>query len=398
MNGHRGACARAGNAFGIATSVLLLLACGQRSSSSDAASSPDSGTSDSGTDAGAPGRDGGRQIFEPAVNYAAGTGPICLTSADFNGDGKPDLAVANSGNLKASGNVSILLGNGDGTFKAATNYGAGTNPVSVVSADFNGDGKPDLAVANSGGCSGVPGNVSILFGNGDGTFGSPVNYAINAPFASQPSFIASADLNGDGKPDLAVTDELRNNVSIFLATDAGMFAGAVAYSIGSSPTSVAIGDLNGDGKPDLAVTNSVGCTGSGNVGILLGNGDGTFMAAVEYTVGSSPRSVTIRDFNGDGKPDIAVDYQAGTYPVSVTTEDFNGDGKPDLAVANVGSGNVSILLGNGDGTFEAAINYGVGTDPQSVTSADFNGDGKPDLAVANVASDNVSVLLNSSGP
>jgi hypothetical protein len=340
----------------------------------------------------------GDGTFQAAVNYASGSGPNSVAVGDFNGDGKLDLAVT------TSSSISVLLGNGDGTFQAAVHYAAGSGPVFVAVGDLNGDGKSDLAVANSS-----SNNVSVLLGDGDGTFQAAVNYAAG----SAPRSVAVGDFNGDGKPDLAVANSSSNNVSVLLSNGDGTFQAAGNYAAGSAPRSVAVGDFNGDGKPDLAVAND----GSNDVSVLLGNGDGTFQAAVNYNyaAGPGPSSVAVGDFNGDGKPDLAVtnsgynssigvllgngdgtfqaavSYAAGSAPRSMAVGDFNGDGKPDLAVAN-GSG-ISVLLGNGDGTFEAAVNYATGSDPHSVAVGDFNGDGKPDLAVANQSSSNVSVLL-----
>jgi hypothetical protein len=182
---------------------------------------------------------------------------------------------------------------------------------------------------------------------------------------TNPASVAVGDFNGDGKLDLAVANSASNNVSVLLGNGDGTFQAAVNYAVGTNPASVAVGDLNGDGKLDLAVAN----IGSNNVSVLLGNGDGTFKAAVNYAVGSSPYSVAVGDFNGDGKL--------------------------DLAVANPGSNNVSVLLGNGDGTFQTAVNYAVGSYPYSVAVGDFDGDGRMDLAVANHGSNNVSILLQS---
>jgi hypothetical protein len=296
------------------------------------------------------------------------------------------LAVANGG----SDNISILLGNGDGTFQAAVDYGAGSNPSSVAVGDFNGDGKLDIVVANDG-----SNNVSIFLGNGDGTFQSAVNYGVG----SAPLSVAVGDFNRDGNLDLAVANELSNNVSILLGNGDATFQAAVNYGAGSTLFSVAVGDFNGDGKLDLTVADAV----SDYVSVLLGNGDGTFKTAVQYVAGLEPDSVAVADFNGDGKLDLAVanyesnnvsillgkgdgtfeatvDYGAGTGgPVAVG--DFNGDGKLDLAVANVTSDNVSVLLGKGDGTFQAAVNYDTGSFPYSLAVGDFNGDGRLDLAV-----------------
>jgi len=324
--------------------------------------------------------------------FGAGTNPDSAAVGDFNGDGKLDLAVANEG----SDNVSVLLGNGDGTFQAAVDYRAGTDPDSVAVGDFRGDGKLDLVVANY-----YSNNVSILPGNGDGTFQAAVNYGVSAPTS-----VAVGDFNGDGKLDLAVANVF-SDVSVLLGNGDGTFQAAVNYGAGTEPAWVEVGDFNGDGKLDLAVAN----VDSNNVSILLGNGDGTFKAAVNYGVGIEPVSEAVGDFNGDGKLDLAVanygsnvsvllgngdstfqaavNYGAGAEPAWVAVGDFNGDGKLDLAVANVGTGNVSVLLGNGDGTFQAAVNYGTGIG-ESLAVGDFNGDGRLDLAAPN---SDVFVLL-----
>jgi uncharacterized repeat protein (TIGR01451 family) len=336
----------------------------------------------------------------PAVNYTAGTTPDSMAIGDFNGDGLPDLAVVNNG----SNNVSIALGNSDGTFQPAGTYGAGSAPVSVSIGDFNGDGKLDLAVANSG-----SNDVSILLGNGNGTFQGATSYGCG----TTPHSVTVGDFNRDGKADLAVANNGSNNVSILLGNGTGTFATAVNYGVGTNPESVAIGDFNRDGKVDLAVANS----GSRNVSILAGKGDGTFQTATSVAAGTSPMFVITEDFDHNGKTDLAVansgsnnvsillgngdgtfhaplNYGTGTSPVSVTIGDFNDDGKLDLAVANNGSSNVSILLGNGDGTFGGAVNSAAGAGPHFIAARDFNRDGKPDLAVANAGAGSFSILLN----
>jgi autotransporter-associated beta strand protein len=349
-------------------------------------------------------------IFVSGATHPTGYSPYSVTVGDFNGDGKPDLAVANEG----SHNVAVLLGNGAGGFAAPTTFtSGGSSPYSVTVGDFNGDGKPDLAVANLG-----SNNVAVLLGNGAGGFAAPTTFASGG---SQPMSVTVGDFNGDGKPDLAVANFGSHNVAVLLGNGAGGFAAPTTFaSGGSQPMSVTVGDFNGDGKPDLAVANF----GSHNVAVLLGNGAGGFAAPTTFASGGDyPSSVTVGDFNGDGKPDLAVanagshnvavllgngaggfaaptTFASGGYsPSSVTVGDFNGDGKPDLTVANYNSNNVAVLLGNGAGGFAAPTTFASGgSQPMSVTVGDFNGDGKPDLAVANEGSHNVAVLLGNERP
>ena len=331
-------------------------------------------------------------------DLAVGTNPAAVAAGDVNGDGKLDLMIANSG----SNNVSVLLGNGDGTFQAPANYSAGNTPVSVALGDFNGDGKLDLVVANSN-----SGSVSVLLGNGDGTFQTAIAYSTDV----SPNYVAVADLNGDGALDFVVANASGNDVSILLGNGDGTFQTAVNYPVGSTPDFVGLGDFNGDGIVDLAVTNQ----GSNNVSVLLGNGDGTFQTAVNYSAGNAPNSVAVADFNGDGVLDLvttnnadntvgvllgngndtfqpSVNYGVGASPNFVALADIDGDGKLDLVVASSNGNYVSVLLGNGNGTFQTAVNTGVGTGPNSVAVADFNADGRMDMAVANYGGGSVSIL------
>jgi len=343
------------------------------------------------------------------VAVPAGRGSFSVAVGDFNSDGKLDLVVANSG----SNNVSVFLGKGDGTFKAAVNYGAGSGPSSVAVGDFNGDGKLDVAVTNN---ANNHGNVSILMGNGDGTFRAGMNFATGRNSSS----VAIGDFNGDGNLDLVVANSASNNISVLLGKGDGTFKAAVNYGAGSNPSSVAVGDFNGDGKLDVAVSSF-----TNGVNVLMGKGDGTFKAPVSYAA-DGPTSVAVGDLNGDGKLDLVVsnivtnqgfsnvgvllgkgdgtfrpevDYGAGSNPYTVAVGDFNGDGKPDLIVANAGYGDglqsVSLLLGNGDGTFQSMVEYDGGSSPASLAVGDFNGDGRLDVAVGDAASNSsmISVLL-----
>lgn len=347
----------------------------------------------------------GDGTFRAPVNYPMASGPFSITTADFNGDGIPDLATANP----ASNNVSILLGHGDGTFAAPVSYGAGNTCEFLAAGDFNGDGKPDLAVTNNN-PSGA-GTISILFGTGDGTFRAAVNHAVG----KLPLNIAVADFNRDGKPDLAVIDV--NGLVILLAAGGGAFRPPVTVAAGVNPGGVVAVDFNKDGNPDFAVANlrnDTYNTGGYTVSIIKGNGDGTFQPPASYYVAQNPLAVAFGDFNGDGRLDLAaacasgvlsilpnngkgglqqiVNQSAGTEPASLVVGDFNGDGKPDLAVANQGSSNVSILLGLGGGKFAPQVTYNTAASPFSIVAGDFNKDGKTDLAVA-CSGNYLSILL-----
>jgi hypothetical protein len=248
-----------------------------------------------------------------------------VAAADFDGDGIQDLAVSDSN----SGQVllAILLGNGDGTFRATTTSPTvGLYPDSIAVSDFNSDGIPDLAVTSVD-----QNNVTILLGNGDGTFSAN---APNLNTGGTPQSVAAGDFNGDGLPDLAVVNT--NSVLIFLGNGNGTFSPAAASpSTGTGPLNVAVGDFNSDGDADLAVTNSVSST----VTILLGKGDGTFQeTAVSPATGGSPDGLTIADFNGDGIADIAVSSYSGDNSNAVMVLQGIGDGTFRTATANSAPG------------------------------------------------------------
>jgi hypothetical protein len=325
-----------------------------------------------------------------------GNSATSIAVADFNGDGKADLAVGTQG-----GAVNVFLGNGLGTFQSAGTYAFGA-VWAVASGDFNGDGKADLVAASISNNS-----VGLLLGNGDGTFQQPIGIAVNF----SPTSVVVADFNGDGKADLAIGG-LGSELSIMLGNGDGTFQAAVNYAM-PQPQFLAVGDFNHDGNADLAVATSSG------VAIMLGNGDGTLQTPVDYP--DNATAIAVGDFNGDGKPDLALAYAlsttssvsillgngdgtfqtaasipAGGPPDCLTIADFNGDGKPDLA-AGVGSGGLSVLLGNGNGSFQPAITYYVG-EPVSMVSADLNGDGKADLALASSDAPMMSVLLGALRP
>ena len=381
----------------------------------------------------------GAHLFLPAVTYdSGGHFAYSVMVADVNGDGKQDALIANLN----SNTVGVLLGNGDGTFHAAVGYASGgVGPTSVAIADVNGDGNPDLVVANG------DGNIGVLLGNCDGTFLPAVAYNSGA---NSPQAVAVADVNGDGNLDLlvahivGVTQACNGGcVGLLLGNGDGTFRSAVTLSSGAfQARSIAAADVNGDGKADLVVTNRCRdnfCTQGGAVDVLLGNGDGTFRSPVTYgSRGFDASSVAVADVNGDGKPDLlvtnvcanskcqglvamllgngdgtfqrAVIFNAGGYFAnSIAVADVNGDGKPDLAVAlscrvsrakNCGGGAVAILLGYGNGIFsQPAVTYPSGGSVAfSVAIPDVNGDGKPDLVATNElqgrSDGSVGVMLN----
>ncbi len=262
--------------------------------------------------------------------------------------------------------VTVLLGTGTGTFPTAVDYFVGNNPRGVITGDFNGDAKTDLAVTNGGYARD---QVSVLLGTGTGTFQAAVDYAVGStPEGMFAGDLTAGDFNMDGKTDLAVTNFGSNTVSVLLGTGTGTFQTAVNYAAGSTPFGIVAGDFNVDGKTDLVVTN----LGSNTVSVLLGTGTGTFQTAVSYAVGSRPRSVV--------------------------TGDFDRDGKTDLAVANEGYPVLSVLLGTGTGTFQTAVNEVAGISFFAITAGDFNRDGKTDLAMTETIPTirDVVVLLNQS--
>jgi hypothetical protein len=345
--------------------------------------------------------------FLPPVTYPAGLAASFVAVGDFNGDGIPDLVATNAN----SNTVSVLLGNGDGTFQAGQSFAAESGPNSVAVGDFTGTGILDLAVTN-----GSSGTVSILLGNADGTFAAPVAYHAGVT----PTNVAVGDFNGDGNLDLAVTNlgsppDYAGTVSVLLGNGDGSFQAAVNYTVGSRPIPLVIADFNGDGNMDLAVGNSFSST----VSVLLGNGDGSFQDAQDFAAGPFSASLVAGDFNGDGAVDLAVTndmrsgtvsvllgngdgsfqprniYPVGSYPYGVAAADFNSDGALDLGVVNEGSNDVSILLGNGDGSFQGQARYADGGGGSQIpATGDFNGDGYPDVVITNRTNNSVSVLIN----
>ncbi len=368
--------------------------------------------------------------FAAKHDFGAGTNSCSVAVGDFNGDGKPDLVTANTD----ANTVSVLMnttptGAAAPTFAIKQDFGTGSYPWSVSVSDFNGDGKPDLAVANNS-----DNNVSVLLntttpGAAAPTFATKQDF----PIADFTGAVAASDFNGDGKPDLAIANQISNTATVLLnTTDLGaatpVFAPKQDFGTGDNPESVAVSDFNGDGKPDLAIVNK----SSDNVSVLLntttpGAVAPAFAAKQDFGTGDDPISVAVGDFNGDGKPDLAVtnfsshtlsvllnatapgaatpafatkqDFGSGTYPHHVAAGDFNGDGKLDLAATNYIDNVISILLnatipGASTAAFAAKQSFGTDSTPNALAVKDFNGDGKPDLVSSNEGSRTASVMLN----
>lgn len=356
------------------------------------------------------------------INVAAGAGPVAGVLGDFNGDGKLDLAFVN--NNLTPGVVDVYLGNGNGTFAQSPSANvpinaSGSEPGSIVVGDFNKDGKLDFAVSSTGNSS--PNTVSVSFGNGDGTFQTPANYALDSQSSNGGNVISivSTDFNGDGYPDIAALSN-RGLMEVLLNKGDGTFpVTPTYYFIGEDydnggtnyPHQLAVGDFNKDGHPDLVVIDNQ----QDSAGVLLNNGDGTFASPSYYVwADRSGASIAVADVNGDGNPDFVIstiydDSETiflgngdGTFhsvraylpitisqgistnlpvPQTVGFGDFNGDGKKDMAVIDSANNSVTIFLNNGDGTFKESANYSTGTSGADVAIADLNGDGKLDLVV-----------------
>jgi hypothetical protein len=356
--------------------------------------------------------------------YDAGFSPNAIAMGDFNGDGNPDLVIANScPNYKCThGVVKVWLGNGDGTFSGGTEYRSAVDAVSadITAADFNNDGKLDVAVVNVG-YNSV--DIGVLLGRGDGSFHGP--QSVNAGGVAM--YLAAGDFNGDGRMDLAVTLNTEA-VAILLGNGDGTFQPPVTYPVETSPQGLAVADLNSDGKPDLAVVNFCGhrprCY-HGTVSILLGRGDGTFTRQKSYFVGIEPLWVGVADFNHDGNQDLVVTLPCGTdkgcnteggmgillgngdgsfqpvtpylsadtYSIRLGVSDINRDGNPDVVGVSLRTGNIAVFLGNGDGTLQPPLSFTVGEQPLALAIGNFNADRRPDIAVVNQDSQTVSILI-----
>jgi hypothetical protein len=348
----------------------------------------------------------GDGTFQPQIVVPVGNRVSAAIVADITGDGKPDLIEDNY----AADTIWVLDGNADGTFGAPTVYpsdvgGRFQGPGDPTIADLNGDGIPDLIYPTYVGAT-----VVVRKGLGNGTFGPPQSYAVEAG-AYQ---VEAVDLTGDGRADLVVLNAVANSVSVLLNNGNGIFAPQKTYAVGANPYSLEVADLTGDGIPDIITSNR----NDNTVSVLMGNGDGTFQPQMVFQTGKTPRRVAVGEFTGDGQLDLVTANEGdntmslllgkgdGTFasgshaapspdlrPFQVAVADLTGNSIPDIVTANRSDNSVSVLLGNPDGSFQTRETYPTGLQPFSVAVADLTGDGILDIVTANYAGDSVSVLL-----
>ncbi|MBE7172425.1 MAG: VCBS repeat-containing protein [Williamsia sp.] len=387
------------------------------------------------------GQDFASGFYQPKIDFATGasasTYPYSFAVGDIDGDGKADIAVvyANSNNVTVLHNTSSTGVLAATSFTEKTSFATGANPLSVLLKDMDGDGKLDLVVANNG-----PGTVSVLYntaspfsGINAGSFAAKVDFPVSA--GAHPYAVAAGDVNSDGKPDIIVANSGGNTISVLPNTSSpgsitsSSFGAKVDFATGNFPRALAVGDVDGDGKPDVVVTNETDKSISvlRNATATGGITGSSFAPRVDFATGNTSPSIVLTDVDGDGKADLVaanynsntvsvlrnlssagsitaasfatkVDFATGQQPFSVTAGDANGDGRPDLAVANAGSNTVSILRNTAASgsitatSFAAKADFAVGPYPIAAAMADLDNDGAFDIATANANSNTLSIL------
>jgi hypothetical protein len=343
----------------------------------------------------------------PTGNYSL---PYSVVVNDFNNDNYLDIAVANYG----TNNIGIFLGYSNGSFANQKLFSTGSSrPLFITSGDFNNDNRSDIAVANYG-----TDNIGVLLGYGDGSFQDQITSFTG--YDSLLYSLAVGDFNDDNHLDIAIANYDIDNIGIFLGYGNGSFQSQNTYTTGysSNPSSIAVADLNDDNHLDIVVANN----GTGNVGILLGFGNGTFAAQTTYFINlnSHPQYITIGDFNKDGELDIVVvdsqndelyfllgfgngtfgtitiyDAISESYPISIAVADFDKDNQSDIAVANYGTNNVLLLNGYTSEPSARQKNYFFfsGSEPTSVVISDFNNDNHLDVAANGIVKDGVVLMI-----
>lgn len=347
--------------------------------------------------------------FAPAIPYSVGRNPRAVTAADVNGDGKVDLIIANA----SDDALLVLTNNGSGILVSNATYTVGFIPTDVIAADVNGDGNVDLICTDE---INLPSQLTVLTNNGSGGF----VLASTLNVYGKPTWLMSADINGDGKLDLISANYMPNTIEVFTNKGSGVFsASSTNIVIGpqGTVTSVAVADVNGDGKLDLIAGTPTSSTSSGTLVVFTNNGSSIFVSNATYNVGSSPRSVIVADVNGDGYMDLIcanaltntlsvltnngtgvfgsnATYTVGYEPYWVIAADVNNDGKLDLVCANRDN-TLTVLTNDGSGNFTLACTPQAGSAGEpSVVAADVNGDGHLDLIVTDTGNNTVSVLIS----
>ncbi len=347
---------------------------------------------------------------QTTTSTGANTLPCWTELADVNGDGILDLITS----LFETDSVSVQLGNGDGTFKAATTYliASGFGPAEVHAVGLGGTSSSitvDLIVGSFN-----VNQIAVLVGNGDGTFGTPAFYTVGTS-TNTPTSLTAGDFNHDGNLDVATANTFDNTVSILLGNGSGTLSLAgMPINVGRVPEAIRAGDFNGDGYSDLAVANY----SDGTVTTLLNNKNGTFTATTKSVgsgAGSGPQAlaingsgsslllavanykdntVSVMKSNGSGGFGTQTIVPVGKGPDDVNFADFDGNGIPDLAVSNYTDGTVNLALGSSGGSYTVLGPFKVGNSPYSAAVGDLDLDGTPDIVVSNCFSNNTGVLFD----